>query len=72
MQLGRIRQQCNNCGCEWQDQCEGGPVRRNLRFGAADTGCCTYPEGWCDRRLTEEEMAALTEEEQEHRRLSCP
>ena len=65
-------QQCTDCGCEWQDQCEGGPVRRNLRFGAADTGCCTYPEGWCDRRLTEEEMAALTEEEQEHRRLSCP
>ena len=63
-------QQCTDCGCEWQDQCEIG--RRNLRFGAADTGCCTYPEGWCDRRLTEEEMAALTEEEQEHRRLSCP
>ena len=70
-------QQCTACGCEWQDQCEGG--RRNLRFGAADTGCCTYPDccsdpnnAWCTRRLTEEEMAALTEEEQEHRRLSCP
>ena len=71
------KEECEDCLCEWQDQCEGG--RRNLRFGAADTGCCTYPDCcldptnvWCDRRLTEEEMAALTEEEQEHRRLSCP
>ena len=60
-------EQCNNCGCEWQDQCEGG--RRNLRFGAAETGCCTYS---CDRRLTAEETTALTAEEQEHRRLLCP
>ena len=71
-------QQCTNCGCKWQDQCEGG--RRNLRFGAAETGCCTYPDccleaeyGWCNsRRLTDGEMDALSAEErlaQERRRL---
>ena len=59
-------QQCTNCGCKWQDQCEGG--RRNLRFGAAATGCCTTD---CRRRLTEEEMAALSAGQLEERRLSC-
>ena len=54
--------------CMWVDSC-GGPIRRNLRFGAAETGCCTYS---CDRRLTAEETTALTAEEQEHRRLLCP
>ena len=62
-------QQCNDCGglCIWQDPCEGSG-RRSLRFGAAETGCCTY-ENLCNRRLTTEEMAALTAEEQERRRL---
>ena len=61
-------EQCaNTCeGCVWVDSC--GIRRRNLRFGAAETGCCTYS---CDRRLTAEETTALTEEEQEHRRLVC-
>ena len=73
------KEECEFCECEWQDQCEVSTVRRNLRFGATDTGCCTYPDccldpnnAWCTRRLTAVEMAALTEEEQEHRRLSCP
>ena len=69
-------QQCDDCGCEWQDQCED-TRRRNLRFGAAATGCCTYPDccldptnAWCTRRLTAEEMAALSPEQREaHRRL---
>ena len=62
-------EQCaNTCeGCVWVDSC--GIRRRNLRFGAAETGCCTLS---CDRRLTAEETEALTEEEQEHRRLFCP
>lgn len=63
-------EQCaNTCeGCVWVDSCA--PIRRrNLRFGAAETGCCTYS---CDRRLTAEETTALTAEEQEHRRLLCP
>jgi len=46
----------------------GGTKRRNLRFGVGETGCCTY-ENLCNRRLTTEEMAALTAEEQERRRL---
>ena len=63
-------EQCTTtCGepCVWQDPCEG-TKRRNLRFGVAETGCCTY-ENLCGRRLTAEEMAALTAEEQERRRL---
>ena len=62
-------EQCaNTCeGCVWVDSC--GIRRRNLRFGAAETGCCTYSR---DRRLTAEETTALTAEEQEHRRLFCP
>ena len=62
-------EQCaNTCGpCVWVDSCPD--RRRNLRFGAAETGCCTLS---CDRRLTAEETEALTEEEQEHRRLFCP
>ena len=69
-------QQCDDCGCEWQDQCEGG--RRNLRFGAAATGCCTYPDccldptnAWCTRRLTAEETDALSAEERQERRRLC-
>ena len=63
-------EQCTTtCGepCVWQDPCEG-TKRRNLRFGVAEPGCCTY-ENLCGRRLTAEEMAALTAEEQERRRL---
>jgi hypothetical protein len=57
----------NTCsGCVWQEQCETG--RRNLRFGAATTGCCLYE---CRRRLTAEEMAALSAEELEERRRLC-
>ena len=70
-------EQCNNCGCEWQDQCEN-TRRRNLRFGAAATGCCTYPDccldptnAWCTRRLTAEEMDALSAEERQERRRLC-
>ena len=61
-------EQCRNTceGCVWQEPCDA-PTRRNLRFGTAAPGCCTYE---C-RRLTAEEIAALTVEEQEHRRLSC-
>ncbi len=59
------KEECEFCECEWQDQCEVG--RRNLRFGVAETGCCTYD---CRRRLTAEEMDALSAEQlQEHRRL---
>ena len=60
--------QCTNTcsGCVWQEQCETG--RRNLRFGAATTGCCLYE---CRRRLTAEETAALTAEEREERRRLC-
>ena len=53
--------------CMWVDSC-GGPIRRNLRFGAAETGCCTFS---CSRRLTAEETAALTAEEREERRRLC-
>ena len=62
-------EQCRNTceGCVWQEPCEG-TKRRNLRFGVGETGCCTY-ENLCNRRLTTEEMAALTAEEQERRRL---
>ncbi len=61
-------QQCNDCGsiCLWQDQCEVG--RRNLRFGVAETGCCTYD---CRRRLTAEEMDALSAEQLQERRRLC-
>ena len=59
-------EQCNNCGCEWQEQCE--VSRRNLRFGVAATGCCTYD---CRRRLTAEEMDALSAEERQERRRLC-
>ena len=62
-------EQCRNTceGCVWQEPCEG-TKRRNLRFGVGETGCCTY-ENLCNRRLTTEEVAALTAEEQERRRL---
>ena len=62
-------EQCRNTceGCVWQEPCEG-TKRRNLRFGVGETGCCTY-ENLCNRRLTAEQMAALTPEEQERRRL---
>ena len=62
-------QQCNDCGglCIWQDPCEG-TGRRSLRFGAAETGCCTYD---CRRRLTAEETAALSAEQLEERRRLC-
>ena len=61
-------QQCNDCSsiCLWQDQCEVG--RRNLRFGVAETGCCTYD---CRRRLTAEEMDALSAEQLQERRRLC-
>ena len=58
---------CTGAPCVWQEPCEG-TKRRNLRFGVAEPGCCTY-ENLCGRRLTAEEMAALTAEEQERRRL---
>ena len=45
------------------------PDRRKLRFGAAETGCCV-PLCGPARRLTAEEMAALSPEQREaHRRL---
>ena len=53
--------------CMWLDSCDA-PTRRNLRFGAAETGCCTFS---CSRRLTAEETAALTAEEREERRRLC-
>ena len=61
--------QCTNTcsGCVWQEQCEP-DRRRNLRFGAVATGCCWYE---CRRRLTAEEMAALSAEEREERRRLC-
>ena len=56
--------------CMWVDSC-GGPIRRNLRFGAAETGCCV-PLCGPARRLTAEEMAALSPEQREaRRRLGC-
>ena len=67
--LQSTESQCNGCGglCLWQDPCEG-TGRRNLRFGAAETGCCTYD---CRRRLTAEETAALSAEEREEHRKLC-
>ena len=64
-------EQCRNTceGCVWQEPCEG-TKRRNLRFGVGETGCCTY-ENLCNRRLTTEEMAALTVEQLEERRRLC-
>ena len=62
-------EQCSNtCGpCVWVDSCPD--RRRNLRFGAAETGCCV-PLCGPARRLTAEEMAALSPEQREaHRRL---
>ena len=67
--------------CMWVDSC-GGPIRRNLRFGpavpdrrklrfgAAETGCCV-PLCGPARRLTAEEMAALSPEQLEARRRLC-
>ena len=75
--------QCTNTcsGCVWQEQCEPDrrrnlrfgpavPDRRKLRFGAAETGCCV-PLCGPARRLTAEEMAALSAEEREERRRLC-
>ena len=58
--------QCTNTcsGCVWYEQCG----RRNLRFGAAVTGCCAYE---CRRKLTAEETAALSVEQLEERRRLC-
>ena len=63
-------EQCaNTCeGCVWVDSC--GIRRRNLRFGAAETGCCV-PLCGPARRLTAEEMAALSPEQLEARRRLC-
>ena len=68
---------CTGEPCMWQDPCEG-TKRRNLRFGAAATGCCTYPDccldptnAWCTRRLTAEETDALSAEERQERRRLC-
>ena len=62
--------------CMWLETCVD--RRRNLRFGAAATGCCTYPDccldptnAWCTRRLTAEETAALSVEQLEERRRLC-
>ena len=58
-------EQCTTtCGepCVWQDSCDA-PIRRNLRFGAAATGCCVGICGPTTRRLTAEEI--------EERRLLC-
>jgi hypothetical protein len=55
--------------CMWLETCVD--RRRNLRFGAAAPGCCV---GVCSgaRRLTAEEMAALSAEQREaRRRLGC-
>ena len=46
------------------------PDRRKLRFGAAETGCCV-PLCGPARRLTAEEMAALSPEQLEARRRLC-
>ena len=62
--------------CMWLETCVD--RRRNLRFGAAATGCCTYPDccldpanAWCTRRLTAEETDALSAEERQERRRLC-
>ena len=63
-------EQCaNTCGpCVGQESWEG-TGRRNLRFGAAATGCCAEQ---CRRRLTAEETAALSAgQREERRRLGC-
>ena len=54
--------------CMWLETCVD--RRRNLRFGAAETGCCV-PLCGPARRLTAEEMAALPAEEREERRRLC-